>query len=106
VRHAAPERHASNTLRTLAIGVLRDTILVSQAGALDGAFGRQPRRPLVSAVEDMCVGMIRSLSSSSAGDHSVRLWGMRRGEPLRAGRVRQTVIDWRECYWCPDRWRG
>ena len=38
----AREQHAAHTL---AIGVLLDTVLVSQAAALDGAFGRLPRGP-------------------------------------------------------------
>jgi hypothetical protein len=54
----AREQHAAHTL---AIGVLLDTVLVSQAAALDGAFGRLPRASLVSAVEEMCVGIILSL---------------------------------------------
>jgi hypothetical protein len=45
----------------LAIGVLLDTILVSQAAVLDGVFGRLPRAALVSAVEEMCVEIILSL---------------------------------------------
>jgi AcrR family transcriptional regulator len=54
----AREQHAAHTL---AIGVLLDTILVSQAAALDGTFGRLPRAALVSAVEEMCVRLILSL---------------------------------------------
>jgi AcrR family transcriptional regulator len=54
----AREQHAAHTL---AIGVLLDTVLVSQAAALDGAFGRLPRGPLVGAVEEMCVALILSL---------------------------------------------
>jgi AcrR family transcriptional regulator len=54
----AREQHAAHTL---AIGVLLDTVLVSQAAALDGAFGRLPRGSLVSAVEEMCAGIILSL---------------------------------------------
>jgi hypothetical protein len=41
--------------------VLLDTVLVTQAAALDGAFGRLPRGPLVGAVEEMCVALILSL---------------------------------------------
>ena len=54
----AREQHAAHTL---AIGVLLDTVLVSQAAALDGAFGRLPRASRVSAVEEMCVGILLSL---------------------------------------------
>jgi hypothetical protein len=55
----AREQHAAHTL---AIGVLLDTVLVSQAAALDGAFGRLlARGPLESAVEEMCVAIILSL---------------------------------------------
>jgi AcrR family transcriptional regulator len=54
----AREQHAAHTL---AIGVLLDTILVSQAAVLDGVFGRLPRTALVSAVEEMCVEIILSL---------------------------------------------
>jgi AcrR family transcriptional regulator len=54
----AREQHAVNTL---AMGVLLDIIIVSQAAAMDGALERVPRAALIAAVEQMCVGLILSL---------------------------------------------
>jgi len=54
----AREQHAVNTL---AMGVLLDIIIVSQAAAMDGALERVSRAALIAAVEQMCVGLILSL---------------------------------------------
>lgn len=54
----AREQHAANAL---AIRVMLDVILVSQAAALDGTLGRVPRATLIEAVEEMCVALIMSL---------------------------------------------
>ncbi len=54
----AREQHAAHAL---AIRVMLDVILGSQAAALDGSLGRVSRKPLVAAVEEMCVALILSL---------------------------------------------
>ena len=54
----AREQHAVNTL---AMGMLLDVIIVSQAAALDGVLERVSRTSLVAAVEQMCVSLILSL---------------------------------------------
>ncbi|HEU5268129.1 MAG TPA: helix-turn-helix domain-containing protein [Jatrophihabitans sp.] len=54
----AREQHAVNTL---AMGVLLDIIIVSQAAAIEGALERVSRAALISAVEQMCVALIVSL---------------------------------------------
>jgi AcrR family transcriptional regulator len=54
----AREQHAAHTM---AIRVMLDVILTSQATALDAAMRRVPRGRLVAAVEDMCVSLILSL---------------------------------------------
>jgi AcrR family transcriptional regulator len=54
----AREQHAANAL---AIRVMLDVILASQAAALDGTLGRVPRAALIEAVEEMCVALIMAL---------------------------------------------
>ncbi len=54
----AREQHAVNTL---AMAVLLDVIIISQAVALDGALERVSRTSFVAAVEQMCVALILSL---------------------------------------------
>ena len=54
----AREQHAVNTL---AMAMLLDVIIVSQAAALDGVLERVSRTSLVAAVEQMCVSLIMSL---------------------------------------------
>jgi AcrR family transcriptional regulator len=54
----ARELHAAHAL---AIRVMLDLILASQAAALDGSIGRVPLKPLAKAVEEMCVALILSL---------------------------------------------
>ena len=54
----AREQHAAHSM---AIRVMLDLILTTQAAVLEGALGRVPRGPLVVAVEEMCVSLILSL---------------------------------------------
>jgi AcrR family transcriptional regulator len=54
----AREQHAVNTL---AMSVLLDIIIVSQAAAMDGALERVARASLIAAVEQMCVSLMLSL---------------------------------------------
>jgi AcrR family transcriptional regulator len=54
----AREQHAAHSM---AIRVMLDLILTTQAAVLEGTFGRVPRGPLVVAVEEMCVSLILSL---------------------------------------------
>ena len=54
----AREQHAAHTM---AIRVMLDLILTTQAAVLEGTLGRVPRGPLVAAVEEMCVSLILSL---------------------------------------------
>ena len=54
----AREQHAAHTM---AIRVMLDVILTTQAAVLEGSLGRVPRRALVAAVEEMCVSLILSL---------------------------------------------
>jgi AcrR family transcriptional regulator len=54
----AREQHAAHTM---AIRVMLDVILTTQAAVLEGSLGRVPRRALVTAVEEMCVSLILSL---------------------------------------------
>jgi AcrR family transcriptional regulator len=54
----AREQHAAHTM---AIRVMLDIILTTQAAVLEGTLGRAPRDPLVAAVEEMCVALILSL---------------------------------------------
>jgi len=54
----AREQHAAHTM---AIRVMLDVILTTQAAVLEGHLGRVPRGPLVAAVEEMCVSLILSL---------------------------------------------
>jgi AcrR family transcriptional regulator len=54
----AREQHAAHSM---AIRVMLDLILTTQAAVLEGTLGRVPRGPLVAAVEEMCVSLIVSL---------------------------------------------
>jgi AcrR family transcriptional regulator len=54
----AREQHAAHAMT---MRVMLDVILVAQAAALDGAFGRVSRESLIKAVEEMCVALIESL---------------------------------------------
>ena len=54
----AREQHAAHTM---AIRVMLDLILTTQAAVLEGTLGRVPRGPLAAAVEEMCVSLILSL---------------------------------------------
>ncbi len=54
----AREQHAAHTM---AMRMLLDIILTTQAAVLEGTLGRVPRGPLVAAVEEMCVSLILSL---------------------------------------------
>ncbi len=54
----AREQHAAHTM---AIRVMLDVILTTQAAVLEGSLGRVPRGALVAAVEEMCVSLILSL---------------------------------------------
>jgi AcrR family transcriptional regulator len=54
----AREQHAAHSM---AIRVMLDLILTTQAAVLEGTLGRVPRGPLVAAVEEMCVSLIMSL---------------------------------------------
>jgi hypothetical protein len=54
----AREQHAAHTL---AIRVMLDVLLTSQAAVLEGALRGVPRPALISAVEQMCVALILSL---------------------------------------------
>jgi hypothetical protein len=54
----AREQHAAHTM---AIRMLFDVILTTQAELLEGTFSRVPRGALVTAVEDMCASLILSL---------------------------------------------
>lgn len=54
----AREQHAAHTM---AIRVMLDLILTTQAAVLEGTLGRVPRGPLAAAVEEMCVSIILSL---------------------------------------------
>jgi AcrR family transcriptional regulator len=55
----ARDQHAAHSL---AIRLMLDVILVTQAAAMDSTLGRVPREALVSAVEEMCVALMESLS--------------------------------------------
>ena len=55
----AREQHAAHSM---AIRVMLDLILTTQAAVLEGTLGRVPRGPLVAAVEEMCVSLILSLT--------------------------------------------
>jgi AcrR family transcriptional regulator len=46
---------------SLAIRVMLDVILVTQAAALDGTLGRVSRKSLMAAVEEMCMSLIDSI---------------------------------------------
>jgi len=54
----ARDLHAAHSL---AIRVMLDVILASQAAALDGTLGRVSRAALMSAVEEMCVALVLSI---------------------------------------------
>jgi len=54
----AREQHAAHTM---AIRVLLDVILTTQATVLEGPVSRVGRAPLAAAVEEMCVSLILSL---------------------------------------------
>ena len=54
----AREQHAAHSM---AIRVMLDLILTTQAAVLEGTLGRVPRGPLAAAVEEMCVSLILSL---------------------------------------------
>jgi AcrR family transcriptional regulator len=54
----AREQHAAHSM---AIRVMLDLILTTQAAVLEGTLGRVSRGPLVVAVEEMCVSLILSL---------------------------------------------
>ena len=54
----AREQHAAHAL---AIRLMLDVILASQAAVLEGTVRGSPRPALVAAVEEMCVSLIRSL---------------------------------------------
>ncbi len=54
----AREQHAAHTM---AIRMMLDVILTTQAELLEGAFGGLPRDAVVTAVEEMCVSIIMSL---------------------------------------------
>jgi AcrR family transcriptional regulator len=55
----AREQHAAHTM---AIRVMLDVILTTQATVLDEPTSRVARGPLAAAVEEMCVSLIMSLS--------------------------------------------
>lgn len=55
----AREQHAAHTM---AIRVMLDVILTSQATVLEGPIMRIARGPLFEAVEEMCVSLIMSLA--------------------------------------------
>jgi len=54
----AREQHAAHTM---AIRVMLDVILTTQAAILEGTLRRAPRGQLVATVEEMCVSLIQSL---------------------------------------------
>jgi AcrR family transcriptional regulator len=54
----ARERHAAHTV---AIRVMLDVILTTQAALLDGSLGRVSRSAVAAAAEEMCVALIESL---------------------------------------------
>jgi len=54
----AREQHAAHTM---AIRVMLDVILTTQATVLEGPVSRVGRAPLAAAVEEMCVSLILSL---------------------------------------------
>ena len=55
----AREQHAAHSM---AIRVMLDVILTTQATVLEGAVSRVARSRMVTAVEEMCVSLIMSLS--------------------------------------------
>jgi hypothetical protein len=55
----AREQHAAHTM---AIRVMLDVILITQATVLEGKTSRVARGPLVAAVEEMCISLIMSLT--------------------------------------------
>jgi AcrR family transcriptional regulator len=55
----ARDQHASNSL---AIRVMLDVILATQAAWMDGVLGNVSRTSLMSAVEEMCIALIESLA--------------------------------------------
>ena len=55
----AREQHAAHSM---AIRVMLDVILTTQATVLEGPVSRVGRAPLAAAVEEMCVALILSLS--------------------------------------------
>jgi AcrR family transcriptional regulator len=57
--HKAREQHAAHSM---AIRVMLDVILTTQATVLEGPISRVARGPLVSAVEEMCISLIMSLT--------------------------------------------
>jgi len=57
----AREQHAAHAM---AIRVMLDVILTTQATVLEGPISRVARGPLVAAVEEMCISLIMSLADS------------------------------------------
>ena len=57
----AREQHAAHSM---AIRVMLDVILTTQATVLEGPISRVARGPLVAAVEEMCISLIMSLADS------------------------------------------
>ena len=55
----AREQHAAHSM---AIRVMLDVILTTQATVLEGPISRVARGPLVAAVEEMCISLIMSLA--------------------------------------------
>jgi hypothetical protein len=55
----AREQHAAHSM---AIRVMLDVILTTQATVLEGPTSRVARGPLVAAVEEMCISLIMSLA--------------------------------------------
>jgi AcrR family transcriptional regulator len=54
----ARDQHAANAL---AIRVMLDVILATQAASMDGVLGNVSRASLITAVEEMCISLIESL---------------------------------------------
>ena len=72
----AREQHAAHTM---AIRMMLDVILTTQAELLEGTFRGVPRESMVTAVEEMCAALILSLNDELPRGGRYR--GVGRGQP-------------------------
>jgi AcrR family transcriptional regulator len=86
----AREQHAAHTM---AIRVMLDVILTTQATVLEGPSSRVARGPLVAAVEEMCISLIMSLRDSLCCSLRLLRRPPRRRGPRPAGRRARAMAS-------------